>query len=126
MIDLVIYPLGCGIYRVECDGRVICQRSSEPLLDGARALHRGGVGPGARVSLRHAGSEHRSLVSTIGGAANLTVEESSKRGPIFRQYRPWNGPRLTKVTPPMRFEGEAVPDSPETAKRTSDATVTGE
>jgi|SRR6185436_10598217 hypothetical protein len=125
MIDLVIYPLGRGIYRVECDGRVICERSEEPLLDGARKLHAEGHAPGARVSLSHAGSPHHSLVSTVGGAANLTVKETAGGiGPKFVQYQPYTGPRLRRVAPPSDFGGDPVPDSPETGKRTSGATST--
>lgn len=104
MIDLVIYPLGRGVYRVECDGRLICGRSDQPLLDGARVLQVEGVSPGALVSMRHAGSEHRSLTSTVGAAAKLTVKETPKEGPYLAPYRPYP---LT-VEPPSDFEGGQV------------------
>jgi len=106
MIDLVIYPLGRGVFRVECDGRLICGRTDQPLLDGARVLQAEGVSQGALVSMRHAGSEHRSLTSTVGAAAKLTISETPGEGPRFAPYRPYS----RTVASPSDFEGGSVSD----------------
>jgi hypothetical protein len=70
--------------------RVICRSSRQPLLDGARVLLAEGTPPDTRIGMRHAGSSHVALSSTVGAAAGLTRETSSE-GPMLVAYRPYVG-----------------------------------
>jgi len=54
--------------------------------------------------MRHEGSPHVALSSTVGRAAKLTVDEHS--GTVFAKWRPLS---VSAVSPPMRFDEEAVP-----------------
>lgn len=67
------------------DGRIVVCRSTQPLLDGCRALLAEGVDPTTPISMRHVGSEIDALTSTVGKAAALTIEEGD--GPI--RLRSW-------------------------------------
>jgi hypothetical protein len=80
------------------DGREVVTRSTQPLLDGARALLAEGSDPRTRIMMRHAGSSADALRSTIGTAAQMTVGEG-ERPPIFR---PWKPSPHAAVTPPVQ------------------------
>lgn len=55
------------------------------MLDAARALLAEGMDPATRLVMRHAGSPHDALASTIGTAAGLTVRE----GDSASKFRPY-------------------------------------
>ena len=50
--------------------------------------------------MKHAGSRVEALRSTIGAAAQLTVENNEQGRPIFRQ---WRGPRTRGAAPPADY-----------------------
>jgi hypothetical protein len=74
------------LYDGEVDGRTIVIRSTQPLLDGCRALLVDGVDPATRIVMRLSGSAVEAVKSTV-GAAGLTVEEGG-RVPTFRPWKP--------------------------------------
>jgi hypothetical protein len=78
---------------------IVARRSAQPLLDGCRALIAAGADPDTPVAMRHAGSDHDALTSTVGAAAQLTVKEGD-RAPSFSQWKP--SPHAP-VNPPSDF-----------------------
>jgi hypothetical protein len=74
------------------DGRVgdrfLVKRSTTPFCDGARALLAEGVRPDTRLVMRHEGSPHDTLRSTVGAAAGLTVADDKLGKPIFVGWKP--------------------------------------
>jgi hypothetical protein len=80
------------------DGREIVTRSTQPLLDGARALLAEGIDPRTRIVMRHTGSDTDALRSTVGAAAGLTVEE----GESVPRVKRWKPSPFGAVTPPVR------------------------
>jgi hypothetical protein len=87
--NLTIVPVGHGSFSASLGDDVVLERTSEPLLDGARALLKRGAHPGAVVTTRHAGSPHIAMRSTVGEAARWTVQESATVGPSFRKWKPF-------------------------------------
>jgi hypothetical protein len=79
-------------------GREVVYRSTQPLVDGARALLAEGVDPRTRIMMRHTGSDTDVLRATVGAAAKLSVREGDD-APRFRDWMPLP-PR--PGTPPMR------------------------
>jgi hypothetical protein len=96
-------PLGRGRFEVRLGDRVILKSSRQPLLDAARVFLAEGVPPDTRIAMRHAGSDHDALSSTIGKAAGLTVAERDRgNGPYFEPWQPDR--RYASVEqPPMRL-----------------------
>jgi hypothetical protein len=85
------------------DGRSIVKRSITPFCAAARVLLEG-ADPATRLVMRHEGSPHGALRSTVGAAAKLTVAAGSTGKPIFV---PWVDLRQTwssaaRSGPPMR------------------------
>jgi hypothetical protein len=86
-----------------------------------------GVDQAARFVMRHDGSPHDALRSTVGAAAKLTVADSGTGKPVFV---PWVDLRETwsptaRSGPPMReTESPAVQGTLRVGKRTGDRTVT--
>ncbi|MER2268425.1 hypothetical protein [Methylobacterium oxalidis] len=69
-------------YTLLCTSRI-------PFFDGARVLLSEGHDPNTPLAMRHQGSAHASLRSTIGSAAKLTVVENGRDGPVFGAYEPY-------------------------------------
>jgi hypothetical protein len=84
------------------DGRLVVSRSTQPLLDACRILVGEGIDPLMRLVMRHEGQDCDALRSTVGAAAQLTVEEG-KRRPIFRR---WRLRETAALSPPMRQDEE--------------------
>jgi hypothetical protein len=62
--------------------------TTTPLLDGARYWLEKGISPDTFITnVWSSGSSHWTLRSTIGAAANLTVEPNTLGKPVFRLYR---------------------------------------
>lgn len=106
-------PFGRGRFVARLGGRVLLPATRQPLLDCARVLLGEGASPTDRIEMRHDGSPHVALRSTIAAAAKLTVEEGPDRGPVLVLWRdrPFPG-----GSPPSAFAGDTVPDSPPTGE----------
>lgn len=88
---LVVIPSGNGKFDGACEGEWLVRGSATPFCTAARILLTRGVNPDVEFVMRHSGSDEDALKSTVGKAAEITVEESG-RGPRFREYRPYGGP----------------------------------
>ena len=100
------------------DGRWIAKRSTTPFCDAARVLLAEGVRPETVLVMRHEGSPHDALRSTVGAAAGLTVADDNGGKPIFRKWSPHDREGTIPVASPMReMESPAVqvPEAPELA-----------
>lgn len=102
------YTTRGALFDGKVNDRTIVTRSTQPLLDAARVLLADGVEPSTRIVMRHAGSMVDALISTIGAAAKLTVEEG-ERAPTFR---PWKAGPHAVGTPPMRPTDRPAPGQP--------------
>jgi hypothetical protein len=92
------------LFDSKVDDRFVVKRSPTPFCAAARALLAEGADPAARFVMRHEGSTHDVLRSTVGGAAKLTVADSSTGKPVFV---PWVDLRerheaRARSGPPMR------------------------
>jgi hypothetical protein len=90
------------------DGRRIVKRSTTPFCDAARALLAEGVRPETALVMRHEGSPHEALRSTVGVAAKLTVADDNGGKPIFRRWSPYDRAGALPVEPPMRETDPAL------------------
>jgi hypothetical protein len=82
-------------YAAYWNERLLCT-SKNPFLTAARALLRQGEAPDTVLLMKHKGSPHISLMSTVGKAARLTIRETAREGPIFVGFSsPLNGPQFT-------------------------------
>ena len=100
------------------DGRWIAKRSTTPFCDAARVLLAEGVRPETVLVMRHEGSPHDALRSTVGAAAGLTVADDNGGKPIFRKWSPYDREGTIPVASPMReMDSPAVqvPEAPELA-----------
>jgi len=100
------------------DGRCVVKRSTTPFCDAARMLLAEGANPATRFIMRHEGSPHDALRSTVGAAAGLTVADDNGGKPIFRKWSPYDREGTIPVASPMReMESPAVqvPEAPELA-----------
>jgi len=68
--------------------RRIVERSPQPFVDAARVLVDEGIDPSTPIVMRHGGSPHDALRSTVGEAARLTVLDTAQGKPVFRPWRP--------------------------------------
>jgi hypothetical protein len=87
------------------DGRSVVKRSTTPFCDAARALLAEGARPDIRLVMRHEGSPHDALRSTVGVAAGLTVADATADGkPRFAKWQPnrFRGEGDVCSDPPMR------------------------
>ena len=98
-ITVAPIPTRPGYYTARCDGRLLC-RSRQPFLDGARELLAAGQSATAVIAMKHAGSRVEALRSTVGAAAQLTVETDEQGRPTFRQ---WRGRRTRGAAPPADY-----------------------
>jgi hypothetical protein len=96
------------------DGRVgdrfLVKRSTTPFCSAARVLLAEGADSAARFVMRHEGSPHDALLSTVGAAAKLAVADDSVGKPVFV---PWVDLRQTwssaaRSGPPMRATDPAL------------------
>jgi hypothetical protein len=64
--------------------------------------------------MRHAGQgRHDALISTVGAAAKLTVNDSDRGRPKFKTFKPWKpGEGTGAGWPPVRETAPALPDPP--------------
>jgi len=84
-------------------GRSVVKRSTTPFYDAARALLAEGARPDIRLVMRHEGSPHDALRSTVGVAAGLTVADATADGkPRFAKWQPNR----------FRGEGDVCSDPP--------------
>jgi hypothetical protein len=110
----VVTALGRGRYAAHRHGHLLVSSSKEPLLAAAGALLIDGVAPNARIAMRHAGSDHGALTSTVGMAAGLTVKE----GPNGPRFVRWTARETSPDRPPVRFsEGAALETGSASLKR---------
>jgi hypothetical protein len=101
---LKAYSTRGQLFDGKLDGRSVVKRSATPFCAAARVLLGEGVDSAARFIMRHEGSPHDALRSTVGVAAKLTVADSSTGKPVFV---PWVDLRETwssaaRSGPPMR------------------------
>jgi hypothetical protein len=73
-------------YAAYLEDALLC-RSKTPFLTAARVLLSQGVPAHVVLTMRHRGSSHSSLISTVGQAARLAVRETDTEGPLFVTYR---------------------------------------
>jgi hypothetical protein len=80
------------------DGRCIVERSTTPLCAAARVLLAEGLDPATKLVMRHEGSTHDALRSTVGAAAKITV--------AGQQHRQAGLCAVGRSTRDVRFHGE--------------------
>jgi hypothetical protein len=107
------------------DGRIVVKRSTTPFCAAARVLLAEGVDPATKLVMRHEGSPHDALRSTVGVAAKLTVADSSTGKPVFV---PWVDLRETwspaaRSGPPMREMDSPAVEVPETPELAPEAVL---
>jgi len=107
------------------DGRFVVKRSTTPFCAAARVLLAEGADPAASFVMRHEGSPHDALRSTMGAAAKLTVADSSTGKPVFV---PWVDLRETwssaaRSGPPMREMDSPAVEAPETPELAPEAVL---
>jgi hypothetical protein len=89
MFEIEITPTTGGRFKAYVETRLLVKSSRTPFLAAARVLANEGAQPDTKIQMRHRGSQTVSLISTIGVAAKLTVDESSKGGaPRFKKWQP--------------------------------------
>jgi len=109
------------------DGRFVVKRSPTPFCAAARVLLAEGLDPATKLVMRHEGSTHDALRSTVGAAAKITVADSSTGKPVFV---PWVDLRETygstaRSGPPMReTESPAVSGTRDARTRTGGRPMT--
>ena len=106
-----------GKFEARLDGRLICV-SRQSLLESARILIAEGADPADIIAMRHAGSPHDAMTSTVGTAAKWTVREDSTVSPTFVRWKVFSH---DDVQSPMRFGERPVPDPVFGAERIHDA-----
>jgi hypothetical protein len=97
--------------------REFASSSPTPLFDAARTLLAEGVDPATPVAMRHAGADHDALRTTVRTAARLTVADSNQGKPVFKPYRPYNGPSGRSVEPPTQEDDRSRDPSGDTDSR---------
>jgi hypothetical protein len=96
-------PHKAGIFVTELPDCTPIQ-SHQPFLTAARALLASGCDPETRLEMRHDGSAHAALTSTVGAAAKLTVQGDER-------FHRWKPDFRRAVASPMRFSGCPLPHS---------------
>ena len=114
-IEIIIRPSAKRRYHYDAYlGETLLCTSRIPFFDGARGLLSRGYDPGTRLNLRHQGSAHVSLRSTIGSAARLTVVENRRQRPVFNRYEPYplkerrKAEKLTASTTRSKHQGSVT------------------
>jgi hypothetical protein len=75
-----------GYFSATKDGATLVAKSLTPLCDSARALLTT-ANSTYSITMRHTGSSHDALRTTIGHAASLAVVNDPRRGPIFVRHK---------------------------------------
>lgn len=70
MIDLILTPVGAGLFRATWLGRTIVRSSGSPFVTAAKKLRDEGFAPGTEIVARHGACGPVALRSTIGVAAD--------------------------------------------------------
>lgn len=88
--SVITYPVGQREWAMEVNSwnRGV---SRTPLLSAARLLLAEGVPPDAPLTLQHRGSDTIAMRTTVGAAAELTVEEGDRPSPRFRKFKEFPG-----------------------------------
>ena len=106
-IVLTPVPSRPGRYAAALGSEELC-RSRQPLYDSARVLLARGVPPGTVIEARHAGSAIIGMRSTLGDAAQWSVEETDRDGLRRVRWTPArHAPRRSGYASPLA--GEPVP-----------------
>jgi hypothetical protein len=84
-----------GMYTAAIAGRDLCT-SRQPFLDSARVLLGEGADPRTELVMRRENGTI-SLTSTVGYAAELTVEDGQDGVPRFRSYRAYSMGRASPI-----------------------------
>ena len=100
--DRKAYSTRGQLFDGKVDGRFVVERSTTPFCDAARVLLAEGADPATRFIMRHEGSPHDALRSTVGAAAGLTVADDNGGKPIFRKWSPYDREGTIPVASPMR------------------------
>lgn len=87
-IELTVTPTGFGRFAATLPNGEHLVTSHQPLFAGARALSDRGVDPATPLTMRHAGSAHTAMRSTVGNAAGWTVKERESGGIRIARYTP--------------------------------------
>ena len=103
------------------DGRCIVERSTTPFCDGARVLLAEGADPATRFIMRHEGSPHDALRSTVGVAAGLTVVDDKGGKPIFTKWSPYDARSRSLDAPPMHEMASPAVEVPDAAELAPEA-----
>jgi hypothetical protein len=90
------------LFDSKVDGRSVVKRSTTPFCDAARVLLAEGADPSTKLVMRHEGSSHDALRSTVGAAAKLTVVDDKGGKPIFTKWSPYDARSRSLDAPPMR------------------------
>jgi hypothetical protein len=106
VIELVIVRAERGRYSAVLGERVLCT-VKEPFFAAARILLAEGVDPETVLTMRHQGSQTRSLTMTVGKAAKLDVVDDGRGVPRFVSWRDvrdiawWKGGQAPEERPPV-------------------------
>jgi len=93
--NLILDPAGPGQFKATLDDTILVNSTTQPLLDGARALAARGADPDSIITTRHRLAADWSLRSRIGVAARLTVvERRSGSAPRFIPWVPFPAARM--------------------------------
>jgi hypothetical protein len=91
VMDVIITPhklTSTGMrYTAHLNGRLLCV-SRTPFFAAARVLQREGVPGRVVITMRHKGSPHESMRSTIAEAVGHRVRETETDGPVIVVYNP--------------------------------------
>jgi hypothetical protein len=99
-LAIIVAPVGRGRFRAWLDRRPeLVRSSSTPFLSACRKLLELGYDPTRPAVMRHCGTNHDAVLSTIGAAARLTVREDGG-GPRFAH--------LTSDAPPPRDGSSSI------------------
>jgi hypothetical protein len=75
------------LFDAHLDGMLIVRRSTQPLLDAARALLADGFDPTAPLAMRHADRDYDAFRTTVGTAAKTTVWNDGVGKPVFASWK---------------------------------------
>jgi hypothetical protein len=81
--------------------------AKEPFFAAARILIAEGINPGTVLTMRHEGSQTRSLTMPLGKAAGLTVWEGDVEGP---RIAPWRGGPFRAGSSLIQNSGPGAPE----------------
>ena len=112
---VIVSRSGSGLFdaRPAGEAEALCKNSRTPLLAAARVLIGRGHDPAQSVVMRHAGSNTDCLISALGAAAALTVDESGT--PRFRPWRAYPAAAVEGVGAECA-DGLAASRQPSTSK----------